>query len=106
MRKHAPLIGISLLLCALLLTPIVLAQSSADFELRWHVIASGGGRSTSPDFVVSGSIGQAATNSLSSADFTLQGGFWYGVGAAVGPPPTPVTGPYQLYLPVVMKNFV
>ncbi len=102
MRKHALLIGATLLVCALLLTPVALAQSSANFDLRWHLIAGGGGRSSSPDFVVNGSVGQPSAGALTSAHYRLGAGFWYGLGQAAPPPPTP--GPYMLYLPIVLKE--
>ena len=109
MRKHALLIGGTLLVCAMLLTPVALApvasaQASADFDLTWNLIAGGGGRSTSPEFVVNGSVGQPAAGPVSGGEYVLSGGFWCGV-AETAPTPPPTPGPYTLYLPIVIKNF-
>ena len=62
-----------------------LAQSSADFDLWWHVIAGGGGESASVSYAVNGSIGQPAVGALSGGDFRLGAGFWPG---AIETPPT------------------
>lgn len=75
-RKFA-LIGA---LLAVLVTG-ALVQSASGFDLWWHVIAGGGGRSTSASYAVNGSIGQPAVGVLSSADYRLGAGFWPGIGA-------------------------
>ncbi|HIC95879.1 TPA: hypothetical protein EYP12_04530, partial [Candidatus Bipolaricaulota bacterium] len=74
------------LLAVSLLTAAALAAPVADFDLWWHVIAGGGGRSASVSYAVSGSAGQPAVGTLSSADFRLGAGFWPGIGAGT---PTP-----------------
>lgn len=81
-----------LLLAVLALATLVLAQSSADFDLSWHVIAGGGGHSTSAGYVVHGTIGQPAAGppAAVSADYQLNSGFWY--------PPH-----FKLYLPATFK---
>ncbi|MFQ5859774.1 MAG: hypothetical protein ACE5LU_29615, partial [Anaerolineae bacterium] len=48
------------------------------------------GRSSSADYIMSGSAGQPAVGGLSSADYRLDAGFWPGIGVA-SPAPT-VTG--------------
>ncbi len=58
----------------------VLAQTSADFDLSWHVIAGGGGRSLAADYAVEGSVGQSAAGALSSTGYRLGAGFWPGMG--------------------------
>lgn len=69
-----------LLLGGLLLTTGVwaLAQSSADYDLSWHVIAGGGGVSQSASFRVDGTVGQAVSGPPHSAanGFVVQSGYW------------------------------
>lgn len=81
-----------LLLAVLALATMVLAQSSADFDLSWHVIGSGGGHSTSDDFIVQGTAGQAAAGPppAQGAGYRLNSGFWY--------PPE-----FKLYLPLAVR---
>jgi len=70
----------------LLLSGVALARAPADasamlsagFDLWWHVIAGGGGRSASASYAVNGSIGQPAVGGLSSAGYRLGAGFWPG----------------------------
>jgi len=97
-RKWLPIVAFGLLIVSLLFIGVSVA-SGTNLGLHWHVIAGGGGRSTSSNFVIDGSIGQSAVGLLSDSNYVLGGGFWYGVGSA----PTVVTGPYKLYLPVVLK---
>jgi cell division septation protein DedD len=68
------------------------AMSLAGFDLGWHVIASGGGHSSSAEYALDGSIGQPAVGRLSSADYRLGTGFWPGIGAE-SPTPTPTGSP-------------
>ncbi len=89
----------TLLACILLIFLItagvvVLAQSSASFDLSWHVVGSGGGESNSADFKVQGTIGQsiASPRYADSADFVVASGYW-----AVGTNST-------VYLPLITKN--
>jgi len=94
---------------SLLLGELALAQASADasailstgFDLWWHVIAGGGGRSESAGYIVDGSIGQPAVGALDSASYRLGAGYWYGV-AVPAPPPPPE---YKIYLPIVLKSY-
>lgn len=54
-----------------------LAQSNPPYEITQSVIASGGGKSDSDQFSVTGTVGQsvAGTNSTGSP-FAVSGGFW------------------------------
>jgi hypothetical protein len=54
-----------------------LAQTSADYDLSWHVIAGGGRLSASADYRVEGTAGQGIVGPSSSADFRLSSGFWF-----------------------------
>ena len=68
-----------------LLATAAVAASLDGFDLRWHAITGGGGRSSSAGYVVHGSAGQAAVGALSSASYRLGAGFWHGVTGAVAP---------------------
>ena len=68
-------------LCFLLLLAVgagVLAQSSARFNLAWHVVGSGGGESSSAGYRVNGTIGQsmAGPPDAVGATHTVTGGYW------------------------------
>ncbi len=94
MRKRATILLVTL--AFLLLGGVALARSSVDasamlsagFDLWWHVVAGGGGRSASAGYAVSGSAGQAASGALGSAGYRLGAGFWAG---AQAPPPQTAT---------------
>ena len=45
-------------------------------EINWQVISSGGTRSTSASFMLSGTVGQTAVGYGSSANYGLSHGFW------------------------------
>ena len=90
MNRRLLLILAGSLAAVWVLAMVTLAASVTDFSLVWHVIAGGGGRVSSSDYVLGGSIGQPAAGDLASADYGLGGGFWPGIGAAI-PSPT-VTG--------------
>ncbi|MBM4465652.1 MAG: CSLREA domain-containing protein [Chloroflexi bacterium] len=82
-------VGVGALLVTIVLVTGAIAQSSADFDLWWRVIAGGGGRSASASYAVHGSIGQSAVGGLSSAGYRLDAGFWPGAGAeSLTPMPT------------------
>lgn len=75
------IIIVAMLLGALLLGGIVLAQSSPSFRLERSVIAGGGDRSTSASFRVEGTIGQGITHSsgASGPTYRVWSGFWPGI---------------------------
>ena len=93
MRKN----HLAVLLLLLLLLGVgtaVVAQSSANFDLSWNVIGSGGGEASSARYEVSGTVGQSGVGqtAVTSANFALNSGYWT-AGAAT-----------QIYLPLVIKN--
>ena len=93
-NKH---LAMFLVLAALLLLAagaVVMAQSSANFDLSWNVIGNGGGDSSSARYVVSGTVGQSGVSqtAVDSANFELNSGFWT------------ATSTTQLYIPLVIKN--
>lgn len=73
---------------------VVLAQSSANFGLSWHVIGNGGGESSSASYQVNGTIGQSVSSQpkSDSANFVVSSGYWHGN--------TRTT----IYLPAILKN--
>ncbi len=52
------------------------AKPSAGEQIKWQVISSGGSRSTSTGYVLSGTVGQTATGQGTSANYKLNHGFW------------------------------
>jgi hypothetical protein len=82
----------------LLLTLPVLAQSGGDYDLSWSTIDGGGYTfSSGGDYTLGGTLGQPDAGLLTGGDYTLGGGFWCG-GALVG-------GGYEIYLPLVLRNY-
>jgi hypothetical protein len=80
MNRH-PHAAFAALLTLLLLTMIgigVLAQTSADFNLEWHVLVGSGGPSASADYVVNGTVGQslAGPPQLGNDTFVVNSGYW------------------------------
>lgn len=92
MNRQQLLIVTASLAALWLLASGALAASLAEFDLGWHVIAGGGGRSSSADYAMHGSVGQPSVGGLASADYRLSGGFWTCIGAQP-PAPTPTGGP-------------
>ena len=84
------------------------ALASSGYSLRWWVISGGGGRSSSGNYTLEGTTGQALTGSASSAHFQLGAGYWYGAApdGAVTPMPTATLPalPYDVFLPAVRKG--
>jgi hypothetical protein len=53
------------------------AQSPlANERLKWQVIAAGGNRGTSTNFILSGTAGQTAVGKGTSTNFQINRGFW------------------------------
>ncbi len=52
--------------------------SFGDYDISWYSIDSGGGTSTSGQYIVTGTIGQHDAAYSSSDDYELLGGFWQG----------------------------
>lgn len=76
------------LLC---LTGSASAMSSANYALNWDVMGGGGGRTSSPSYVMQDTIGLLAGYS-SSSSYRLYGGFW-GIMTPSGPTQLTVTSP-------------
>jgi hypothetical protein len=70
------------------------AQSGGGYDLTWHTIDNGGGTIGNGSYTLNGTIGQPeAGTALSSAGYTLSGGFWFSAVAQ-----------QRIYLPLVLKN--
>lgn len=85
------------LLLLLALGAVALAQTSAGFNLEWHVIGGGGGQSSSASYQVEGTIGQgvASPPTAGSAGFVVSSGYWSGSAGMAGT---------TLYLPAILNN--
>ena len=94
-HKH---FGLILILAALLLASMlggaVLAQTSTNYNLEWHVIGGGGGPVSSASYMVRSTAGQGAASPPYSAsgNYVVSGGYW-------SLPPG-----YRIYLPLVIKD--
>jgi hypothetical protein len=72
---------------------IALAQTSANYNLEWHVIGGGGQPVSSASYVVNSTIGQAVASPAYTASlhYRVSGGYW-------------IPADYGIYLPVVVKG--
>jgi len=87
---------LTVLLCLFLLGGVILAQASPQYGLSWSVIAGGGGSSHSPNYAVSGTIGQGVAGLTTSSHYLLGAGYWYGF-------TSPAQPQQPLYLPVMFR---
>jgi hypothetical protein len=94
-KKHLLIVLVLALL--FMTTAVLMAQTSTNFNLNWHVVGSGGGESASADYRVNGTMGQAFASppKSSSASFTLNSGHWASSSASGGT---------AVYMPAVLKN--
>ena len=83
MKTKSALAWLAILLGALGLTSVVLAQVSTHFDLSWNLLSGGGGSRSSANYRVDDSLGQWPERSSSSASYRIEPGFW--AGAAVTP---------------------
>jgi hypothetical protein len=92
-NKQMVLIGAAALLVVLLLTGIATAQTSASFDLSWHVLAGGGGQAAGTTYAANYTVGQGTIGWTDSGSYGAGIGYWYGA-----------TGGYRIFLPLVLKN--
>jgi len=59
-----------------------LPASGQSYSIDWHMVAGGGGGSTSGVYAVSGTIGQPDAGAMSGVKYSLTGGFWSLVSAS------------------------
>ena len=68
------------------------SAGSGAYDLSWHSVDGGGGKSTNGGYAVQGSIGQPdAGLTMSGGSYGLRGGFWAGGG--ITPTPTSTSTP-------------
>ena len=94
MKKHGPIILFSVL-CMTLLASVALANGAPN--VNWQVLSGGGALAESSSGVVAlkGTLGQTAIGWSAASHGGLGAGFWYGLGEGV----------YEIYLPVVLRNY-
>ena len=94
--KHRLKVTMILFLMALFVTILpASAQTGGDYDLSWSTI-NGGGTSNGGEFNLTGVIGQADAGLLSGGEFTLSGGFLFGMEAVS------ISGS-KIYLPFILK---
>jgi hypothetical protein len=82
------------LLALTLLATSAQAMSSTNYKLEWYVpMTGGGGAAASANYAVNFTVGQTAVGNMASANYSLELGFWAGIG------PSPV------YLPLILNNY-
>ncbi len=88
-----------LVITCLALTIPVLAQSSANYDLSWHVGAGGSGRMTSMSHTLLGTVGQPLVGTMpAGSGHALCSGFWCSRSWF-----SSEAGQSQVYLPIVLK---
>jgi len=72
------------------------AQTSASFNLEWHVIGGGGETVSSASYVVNSTAGQGAASPPTSvsANYVVCAGYWCGNFLTL-----------DVFLPVALKNY-
>ena len=77
-NRLAIVVAVVCLMLVLAVGVAVLAQSSAGFNLEWHVVGSGGGESASSNYRVNGTTGQslAGPPTAGGASYRVTGGYW------------------------------
>jgi hypothetical protein len=81
----------------------VLAQTSAHYDLSWHVLSAGGGVGmTSGSHSAHGTVGQLTIGPATSGQTSIGSGYWCGVQQGTGGP-VPGPGAHPIYLPIVLK---
>ena len=95
MRKLLILLGPVLLLAG----AVGLAYAGSGYQVSWWTVDGGGGRlSSDGGYALLGNVGQPdAGQPLSSASYSLVGGFWSGA------PAEPPQGEFTIFLPVVLR---
>jgi len=90
MKRILPFLAIAAL--AIVATS-VLAQTSANFNQSWHVMAGAGAPSSSASFAANGSMTQTAIGVSEGNNYRAESGYWYGtIISEPSEPPIPVGG--------------
>ena len=87
-----------LLLLLFAVTSNATAQSSSDYSISWWTVDGGGGTSQSADeqYTLSGTIGQPDVGAATGEGYSVRGGFWGSLGAAIQD--------FFIYLPLILTN--
>ena len=96
-RKAVYLFGaLGIILGLLAIGGAVWAQTSASYNLEWHVMGGGGRPIASANYAVNSTAGQglASPPYSVSGSYVVSAGYWSGHSAAV-----------SVYLPVVVKGY-
>ena len=66
-------------------TTIATAHTTGDYSISWWTVDGGGGTSQSADdqYTLSGTIGQPEVGEASGLGYTVKGGFWSSLSAAI-----------------------
>jgi hypothetical protein len=94
-NKQLAFIGAAALIVVLLLTGTAIAQSSASFDLSWHVLAGGGDQAAGTTYIADCTVGQGTIGWIDSGSYGAGIGYWYGV-----------TEGYRIFLPLVLKDYL
>jgi len=91
-RKTIALLAV--LLC-ILLSSNALAMESTNYRLDWFtpLTSGGGGAASSANYAINLTIGQTVVGALSSANYGVGLGYWYGAATQ-----------YKVFLPVVLRQ--
>ncbi len=90
-------IALAVVVGLLVVGTAALAQAGGSFDLAWHKVSGGGGKSSGGTYELSGTAGQADAGALGGGGFSVAGGFWGGTTAAAVQ--------YRFYLPLVLKSY-
>jgi len=100
MKRTAILLLLAALLCGLV-AGVAWAMSSPSYAIEWDVIGGGGGPMSSASYEMNSTVGQAAIGFKTSSNYQLGSGYWYGVAAPAAPAPPA----YNIFLPIITKNY-
>jgi hypothetical protein len=79
-------------------TAVAMAERlSAEYNLSWFTVDSGGGQSSGENYTLNGSLGQPDTGISSAGAYMLSGGFW--AAAAIAEQAAQV----GVYLPLITR---
>jgi hypothetical protein len=93
-HRHTRWLAIILLgLAVLINVGMAVAQVSANYDLHWNVLSSGGGSHRSTNYTINDSLGQWVNGSSTSADYQVVPGFGAGIGDLFS----------KLFLPIVLR---
>ena len=92
--RQTILVASLLLLLAMPLISVALAQTGGGYDLTWHTVDGGGGQASGGGYTLTGTAGQPDTGAPSGGGYALLGGFWGGGAAA----------PIQGYLPLLLRR--